>query len=225
MRWRAIRWALVAETIVMVVAVTAAALAVDEDSETMPVWPLLLLVIPVAAALRESLRRSRDALAVMRDLGTTMMAVFVTGLAQLPLIYPLWLMDENTVPYAVVAIVLALIIGGLTLLALLLMIGGAVAFARLAPLGTSPVHRSLGALLFAFLLVTSFGIALGTDGPHGRGILTLFALLTVAEPTSPFWLWTGRVGALGLIGVVVLLFEAGWRRRRATRTREQVSGS
>ncbi|MEU4220557.1 hypothetical protein [Actinoplanes sp. NPDC026623] len=203
--WHAIRWALAVETVVMFVAVAAVARAVDEDPETMPVWPLLLLAIPVAAALRESLRRSRGMLPVLRNLLAPMAAVFITGIVQLPLMFPLWWIDENTVPFAFVAIVVAAIGGGGLILILLLMAWAALRFARAAPAGASPVRRSLVGLLFLFLLLTAFGVALGADGPHGRGIGPVLVRLVWSEPASP-WLWLGRVGALGLIGVAVMLY-------------------
>jgi len=203
--WHAIRWALAVETVVMVVVVAAVALAVNEDPETMPIWPLLLLAIPVAAALRESLRRSRNPLPVLRNMLAPMAAVFVTGIVQLPLILPLWWLDENTVPFAFVAIFGAAVVGGGTILILILMAWASLVFAVGAPPGTGLLRRSLVGLLFLFLLMTGFGVALGADGPRGRGITSVLIRLIWSEPIS-YWLWAGRLGALGLIAVVVALY-------------------
>ncbi len=203
--WHAIRWALAVETVVMFVAVTGAALAVDEDSETMPLWPLLLLAIPVAAMLGVSLRRSRDVLSVLKNMLAAMTAVFVTGIVQLPLMLPLWWIDENTMPLAFVAIVVGLLGGGGAILILLLMVWASLYFALRAQPGTGVVRRSLVGLLFLFLLMTAFGVALGSDGPRGRGIGTVLVRLIWSEPVSP-WLWAGRISALALICVVVMLY-------------------
>ncbi|MET8149962.1 hypothetical protein ACIBSW_11570 [Actinoplanes sp. NPDC049668] len=203
--WHSIRWALVINTVVIFVAVAAAGLAVDEDPETMPIWPLLPLAIPVVAALRASLRRSRDVLSVLRNTLPPMAAVFVLGIAQLPLIYPLWLIDEHAVPYAFVAIFVGTLVGGGSILILLLMTWASLFFAVGAPPGTSVLRRSLVGLLFLFMLMTAFGVALGAVGPRGRCIGTVLARLIWAEPTSP-WLWIGRAGAIGLVVVVVLMY-------------------
>jgi len=203
--WHAIRWALAVETLVMFVAVAVAALAVDEDSETMPFWPLLLLAIPVAAALGVSLRRSHDVLSVLKNMLAPMAAVFVTGIVQLPLMLPLWWIDENTMPFAFVAIFVGLFGGGGSILILLLLVWASLLFASGAQPGTGVVRRSLVGLLFLFLLMTAFGIALGSDGPRGRGIGPVLVRLIWSEPVSP-WLWVGRIGALGLIGVVVMMY-------------------
>ncbi|MEU7903614.1 hypothetical protein [Actinoplanes sp. NPDC049118] len=211
--WHAIRWALVIDTVVMFVAVAAAGLAVDEDPETMPVWPLLLVAIPVFAALRASLRRSRDVLSVLRNMLAPMAAVFVLGIAQLPLLYPLWLIDEHTMGYAFVAIFVGTLVGGGSILILLLMGWATLFFAIGASPGTGVVRRSLVGLLFLFMLMTASGIALGSDGPQGRGIGTVLIRLVWAEPTSP-WLWAGRIGALGLIVVVVMLYRTFGASRR-----------
>jgi hypothetical protein len=219
MPWQAIRWALAVETVVMVVAVAGVALAVDEDPETMPIWPLLLLVIPVAAALRESLRRSGTLLQVLRNMLAPMAAVVVTGIVQLVVMVPLWWLDENTVPFAFVAVFGAAILGGGTILILLLMAWASLLFAVQAPPGTGVMRRSLVGLLFLFLLMTAFGVALGTHGPHG-GIASVLVRLIWSEPTS-HWLLAGRLGALGLIVVAVMLYRTLLppepRNRRATR--------
>jgi hypothetical protein len=203
--WHAIRWALVVETVVMLAAVTVAGLAVDEDPETFPIWPLLLLVIPVAAALRAALRRSRDVLSVLRDMLAPMAAVFVLGIAQLPLMYPLRLIDEHTLGYAFVAIFVGTLVGGGSILILLLLSWASLFFAVAAPPGTGVVRRSLVGLLFLFLLVTAFGVALGADRPRGGGIGAMLVRLVWSEPVSP-WLWAGRVGSIGLIAVVVMMY-------------------
>jgi hypothetical protein len=202
--WHAIRWALAVETAVMFVAVAVAGLVVDEDPERFPFWPLLLVVIPVAAALRASLRRTRDVLSVLRSMFGPMAAVFVIGIGQLLLMFPLWWIDENTMGFAFVAIFVGMIGGGASILILLLMAWATLFFA-IAPAGTGVVRRSLVGLLFLFLLMTAFGVALGADGPRGHGVGTVFVRLLWSELTSP-WLWVGRVGALGLIVVVVTMY-------------------
>nr|BFE74434.1 hypothetical protein GCM10020092_077350 [Actinoplanes digitatis] len=200
--WHAIRWALVVETVVMFAAVAAAGLAVDEDPETFPFWPLLLVAIPVVAAVRASLRRSRDVLSVLRNLFAPMAAVFVLGVVQLPLMYPLWLIDEHTMGFAFAAILVGTVGGAGAILILLLMAWATLFFAIGQPPGTGLLRRSIVGLLFLFLLMTAFGVALGADGPRGRGIGTVLMRLVWSEPTS-YWLWVGRIGALGLIAVVV----------------------
>jgi hypothetical protein len=116
--------------------------------------------------------------------------------------FPLWWIDENTVPYAFVAIVVAAIAGGGAILIPLLMAWATLVFAVGAPPGTGVLRRSLVGLLFVFLLVTAFGVALGAEG---RGIAPALVRLVWSESASP-WLWTGRIGALGLIVVVLLLY-------------------
>ena len=123
----------------------------------------------------------------------------------MPLLFPLWWLDENTMPFAFVAIVVAALAGGGAILILLLMSSASLQFARGAPPGAGVLRRSLVGLLFLFLLMTAFGVALGTDGPHGRGLRSVLIRLIWSEPTSP-WLWAGRIGALGLIGVGATLY-------------------
>ncbi|MEU7902543.1 hypothetical protein [Actinoplanes sp. NPDC049118] len=216
--WRAIRWALILETVVMVAAAAAAGLAAGGDPRPRPLWPLLLLLIPVAAGLRESLRRSRNVLTVIQNMGGPMVAVFVTGIVQLPLVIPLGLIDEDSVPFALVAIA-SLILGGFLSLVVLLLVGLSAATYRSAPLGTGVVHRSLGAAGSLFLLVVILGVVIGTDAPGGGERGAVLVRLIWAEPAHPFWLWTARIGALGLIGVAIVAFDA-IRRRRRDRRRE-----
>jgi hypothetical protein len=134
-----------------------------------------------------------------------MAAVFVLGIVQLPLMVPLWWIDENTTPFAFVAIVVGTIGGGGSLLILLLLTWAALCYAWRAPSGTGLLRRSLVGLLFLFMLMTVCGAVLGADAPSGRGLGTVLVRLVWSESSSP-WLWAGRAGALGLIGVVVTMY-------------------
>jgi hypothetical protein len=212
--WRSIRWALILETVVMVAWSLAAGLAADEDPRRPPLLPMLLVLIPLAAGLRESLRRSRTVPKVLEGMGTPMLAAFLTGALQFLLLIPLGIIDEQAVDYAIPAVVSMTVVGFTGVIAYLLS-GMAVAFYRHAPLGSSMLRRWLGPLGAMFLFMCVFGVVFGSSAPGGGRRGAFLIRLLFAEPTFPYLLWVGRAGVLGLLVVAIIALVAILRRKRA----------